>query len=133
MTDRASLHTLIKKLPGKGSFKVQNSIIQKFKKVKYQLQTFTFDNDKAYSGHVIIGEVLNVDTYFTRPYTSQDKGTVENRIGVIRRFFPKKTDLTLVTAKEVREVEKKLNNRPIRKFNYLTADQVLKEKIALIT
>lgn len=133
MTDRASLHTLIKKLPGKASLKVQKSIIQKLKKVEYPLHTATFDNDKAFSGHEIIGETMNVDTYFTRPYTSQDKGTVENRIGVIRRFFPKKTDLTLVTAREVREVEKKLNNRPIRKFNYLTANQVLQEKIALIT
>ena len=32
-----------------------------------------------------------------------------------------------------RDVEKKLNNRPIRKFNYLTSNRVLQEKIALIT
>ena len=76
---------------------------------------------------------MNVDAYFTRPYNSQDKGTVEPRIGVIRRFFPKKTDLNFVTEQEIRKTEDKLNNRPIRKFNYLTANQVLQQKIALIT
>ena len=133
MTDRATLHTMIKKLHRKLSSSVQNAIIFKLNKVKYPLHTLTFDNDKAFSGHKLIAEAMNAQTYFTRPYTSQDKGTVENRIGIIRRFFTKKTDLTLVSAKEVRDVEKKLNNRPIRKFNYLTANQVLKEKIALIS
>jgi IS30 family transposase len=80
-----------------------------------------------------VAEVLNVTTYFTRPYTSQDKGTVENRIGQIRRFFPKKTDLSLVTANQVKKVERLLNDRPVRKFNYKTPNQVLQEKIALIT
>jgi IS30 family transposase len=45
--------------------------------------------------------ILNAATYFTRPYTSQDKGTVENRIGILRRFYPKKTDLSFVTNQEV--------------------------------
>jgi IS30 family transposase len=42
-----------------------------------------------------VAHEFKVKTYFTRPYTSQDKGTVENRIGVIRRFIPKKTDLRI--------------------------------------
>ena len=75
---------------------------------------------------------LSVKTYFTRPYTSQDKGTVENRIGQIRRFFPKKTDLSMVTEKEVQRVESLLNNRPIRKYKYKTPNQVLLERIALM-
>ena len=79
-----------------------------------------------------VAKALNADTYFTRPYTSQDKGTVENRIGQIRRFFPKKTDLSIVTDDQVKRVERLLNNRPVRKFNYKTPNQVLIEKIALI-
>jgi IS30 family transposase len=33
----------------------------------------------------------------------------------------------------VKQIEEKINNRPVRKFNYLTPNQVLQEKIALIT
>lgn len=82
---------------------------------------------------MMVAKALDADTYFTRPYTSQDKGTVENRIGQLRRFFPKKTDLSIVTSDEVKRVERLLNNRPVRKFNYKTPNQVLLEKIALIT
>ena len=133
MTDRASLDTRIKKLKGKTSKEVAAAIIKKLSNSSYDLHTLTFDNDKAFTDHLEIGKKLNVDTYFTRPYTSQDKGTVENRIGVIRRFFPKKTDLTFITHQQVKAVERKLNNRPIRKFNYQTPNQVLQGKIALIT
>ena len=133
MTDRASLHTRIEKLKGKTSDEVSAAIIKKLSNSSYDLHTLTFDNDKAFTEHQEIGKKLNVDTYFTRPYTSQDKGTVENRIGVIRRFFPKKTDITFITHQQVRDVEQKLNNRPVRKFNYQTPIQVLQRKIALIT
>lgn len=51
-----------------------------------------------------VAKALNADTYFTRPYTSQDKGTVENRIGQLRRIFPKKTDLSIITSDEVKSV-----------------------------
>lgn len=133
ITDRATLHTRLEKLGGRKSDRVSAAIIKKLKRSKYPLHTMTFDNDKGFAEHKKIAESLQVNTYFTRPYTSQDKGTVENRIGQLRRFFPKKTDLSLVTNDQVQAVEKLLNNRPVRKFNYKTPNQVLQEKIALIT
>jgi len=44
-----------------------------------------------------------------------------------------KTNLKFVTENMVKQIEEKINNRPVRKFNYLTPNQVLQEKIALIT
>lgn len=133
MTDRATLHTSLHKLSNRRSETVSKAIIKNLEQVEYPMHTVTFDNDLGFANHREVAEALNVDTYFTRPYTSQDKGTVENRIGQLRRFFPKKTDLSTVTNKQVKQVEKLLNNRPVRKFNYLTPNQVLQEKIALIT
>jgi transposase, IS30 family len=133
LTDRATLHTRLTKIATKESIEVLNALKSSLKRNKYEPKTLTFDNDKAFSCHSIIAKYTGAKTYFTRPYTSQDKGIVENRIGVIRRFFPKKTNLTFVTNKQVREVERKINNRPIRKFKYKNANQVLQEKIALIT
>lgn len=133
MTDRATLDTQLIKLKTKNSDEVTKAIIKRLSNLPYKPKTLTFDNDKAFINHCLFRKLLGVQTYFTRPYTSQDKGTVENRIGVLRRFFPKKTDLTFVTHKEVARVETKLNNRPVRKFNYQTPKQVLRRKIALIT
>jgi IS30 family transposase len=133
MTDRATLHTHLHKLPNKKSHTVSKSIRRILHKATYSLHTLTFENDKAFAEHQAIGLALGLETYFTRPYTSQDKGTVENRIGQIRRFFPKKTDLREISHYRVRQVEEFLNNRHVRKFKYKTPNQALQEKIALIT
>jgi IS30 family transposase len=132
MTDRSTLHTTLHKLESRHSNLVSKTIIKRLLRNNYPVNTLTFDNDKGFADHMTVAKELNADTYFTRPYTSQDKGTVENRIGQIRRFFPKKTNLSAVNQDQVKQVEKLLNNRPVRKFNYKTPNQVLQEKIALI-
>lgn len=133
MTDRATLHTQLQKLDSRDSTRITRKIIKRLSGLDYKVHTLTFDNDQSFSGHLQIADKLQVNTYFTRPYTSQDKGTVENRIGVLRRFLPKKTDLSLVTHQQIKKIQALLNERPVRKFNYLTPNQVLQQKIALAT
>ena len=133
LTDRATLHTGLYKLGCRKSDMVSKNIIKKLRKTGYPLHTITLDNDQGFADHMQVAKELNIKTYFTRPYTSQDKGTVENRIGQLRRFFPKKTDLSLVTDAEVKHVERLLNDRLVRTFNYKTPNQVLRVKIALIS
>ena len=111
--DRATLKTTINKIESKDSKKITALILKRMEGASY-LKTMTFDNDQAFCMHEEIAKKLQIDAFFTRPYTSQDKGSIENRNGVIRRFFPKKTDFSLVTEKEVENVEKIINNRPIR-------------------
>jgi IS30 family transposase len=99
LTDRTTLITMIDKLQGKTSLEVTQKIIERLSRFNSSyIKTITFDNGKEFAGHDEIAKIFNLKTYFTTPYTSQEKGTVENRIGVIRRFFPKKTDLRNVTS-----------------------------------
>ncbi len=135
ITDRASLKTSLVKISTKASKSIAQSIICKMKPSAHWLKTMTYDNDLAFALHATVNEELKTKSFFTHPYTSQEKGTVENRIGVLRRFFPKKTDFTKVTAKQVSHVEKMINERPVRKFNYQTPNAVFlqKLKVALIT
>jgi transposase, IS30 family len=123
LVDRATLVTRIEKLKSKNATAITKKLIKKIQQLP-PVKTMTFDNDQAFAQHEIIAQTCNLKTYFTRPYTSQDKGTIENRNGVIRQFFPKKTDFNLIANKEVKRVEKELNNRPIRKFGYLTPNEV---------
>lgn len=129
--DRTTLHTRLRLLKSKSS-----NLVKKTMKKLYQgswIKTFTFDNDQAFTDHKEIADCYNAKAFFTRPYTSQDKGSVENRIGQIRRFLPKKTDLNELNHQQILSIENKINNRPIRKFNYKSANQVFSEKIALIS
>ena len=63
---------------------------------------------------------LGVKTIFSNAYHSCEKGGVENGIGLIRRFFPKKTDFALISHQTIKTVEKMLNNRPRKKLGFLT-------------
>ncbi len=133
--DRATLMTTIDKLEGKNATSISDKIIHRMKE-RPSLKTMTFDNDQAFSQHEKIAGELKINTYFTRPYTSQDKGTIENRNGVIRRFFPKKTDFNNFDSSDIKKVENHINNRPVRKFGYLTPLEVflqLKVSVELIT
>jgi len=136
ITDRATLLTAIKKVSSRQATTMGDAILDKLGSIPASfIKTITLDNDKAFADHARISGKLNVPVYFTRPYTSQDKGTVENRIGVIRRFFPKGTDLRKIGIERIKTVEHYLNTRPIRKFDYLTPiQQTLKHRsVALIT
>jgi len=136
LTDRATLLTALEKVTSRKAEGIADRITRRLSQVPSGfIKTLTFDNDKAFARHQDIAEQLDADTYFTRPYTSQDKGTVENRIWVLRRFFPKGTDLRKVSRKRIKTVEQYLNFRPIRKFDYLNPiQQTLKHRcVALIT
>jgi len=130
--DRSTLKVRLNKIRSKESSQIKKALIRTYKDAHW-IKTITFDNDSAFMQHHQIGKHLRASTYFTRPYTSQDKGSIENRIGVLRRFLPKSTDLSLISAAQLKQIEGKLNTRPIRKFNYKSANQVFSEKIALIS
>ncbi len=89
MTNRKTMHSRIKKITDKSSRSmgqcVQRSLANSFKKV----HTLTFEKYKAFAYHLSLVKILGVKTYFTRLYRSQDKGTVESRIGQLQIFFPK--------------------------------------------
>jgi IS30 family transposase len=113
MTDRATLITTMDLLSGKDSQAVKQKIEDRINWIgKSWIKTLTFDNDMAFALHHKIAEKYGIKTYFTRPYTSQDKGTVENRIGLIRAFLPKKTDLNKISNQTIAEIENKINKLP---------------------
>src|SRR5699024_5738748 len=136
LTDRTTLLTKLKKVTSRKAGPMADHITSQLSGIPSGfIKTLTFDNDKAFAKHQEIASRLEADTYFTRTYTSQDKGTVENRIWVIRRFFPKGTDLRKISNERIKTVEEYLNFRPIRKFDYLNPiQQSLKHRaVALIT
>lgn len=135
ITDRATLKTKLRKINTKKSDYMAKAIIKELREWSPGIKTLTYDNDLAFANHTIVNEEFGTTSYFTRPYSAQDKGTIENRIGVLRMFFPKKTDFSTISRYEIKKIEKKLNSRPVRKFSYLSPDEyfLLKSKVAFIT
>lgn len=95
----------------------------------YLFLTLTYDNGTEGVEHVYIRDEFNIETYFCDEYASWQKGGVENLNKLIRQYFPKKTDFSKITDEEIYAVQEKLNNRPRKKLNYKTPNQVILEQI----
>ncbi len=70
--------------------------------------------------------------YYCHPYSSCERGSNENQNRMIRRWFPKGTDFSQVTAKTIRWVEDWLNNYPRETHGFRSANSVFEEGVALL-
>ena len=123
--ERKSQHVKIRKIESKTAANTSKAIISMMQGVPEKLRkSITFDNGTENAYHELIAKELNVKTYFCRPYHSWEKGGVENTIGLIRRYFPKKTDLALISNAQIRYIENQLNNRPRKSLGFKTPNQV---------
>ena len=77
----------------------------------------------------VLHHKTKVQSYFCNPYSSWQKGSVENLNGLIREFFPKKSNLDMISKTEIYLVQEKLNNRPRKKLNYLTPNEVIAKEL----
>ncbi|TXF11849.1 IS30 family transposase [Pelomicrobium methylotrophicum] len=82
---------------------------------------------KKFAYHGRVPDALGCDVYFARPYHSWERGTNEDRNGLIRQYFPKGTNFDQVTDEEVAEVERKLNMRPRKRLGYKAPIEVFCE------
>lgn len=116
------LHLMyIRKIDRKNACNMNKAVIDILKRFPPGFRrSITFDNGLENAGHEIIAKRLGLKTYFCNPYHSWEKGGVENGIGLIRRYYPKKTDFSLISDSEIFIVEQRLNNRPRKTLNFLT-------------
>jgi IS30 family transposase len=120
--DRRSRKTWIRKLKTKNADYVIKKLVDICKEIG-NVKTMTLDNDQSFAEHYRLGE-SGIKTFFTHPYSSQEKGSIENRIGIIRMFFPKKTDFKIISNQQVKQVQKIINDRPLRMFNYKSPNEI---------
>lgn len=129
LNDRATGIAEIALLEGKNATEVKEKIIEKLKSKKHLIHTITSDNGKEFSAHIDIAKRLEINYYFAHPYRSCERGANENLNGLIREFFPKKYDFSSITEKEIEQVVDNLNNRPRKRFGFLTPNEVYLQTI----
>lgn len=93
------------------SIRNMEKAFQKIKKRFPELRTITTDNDILFRHHKKLEKLLSIKIYFCNPYSSWEKGTIENTNKHIRKDIPKGSDISKYSKKFVRSVEDKLNRR----------------------
>ena len=90
--------------------------------------TMTTDNGIENKQHRLVTKKTGAPVFFTDPYSSWQKGGVENANKMLRHYFPKGTDFATVSQTAVDEALARINNKPRRILGYKSSLQVAKEK-----
>ena len=94
-------------------------------------KTLTYDQGKEMSEHRQFTIDTGMQVYFAHPGSPWERGTNENTNGLIRQYFPKGTEFDKVSTREVKRVQRELNDRPRAVLHYQKPDEVINRLVAL--
>ena len=120
--ERRSRFVLFTKCRDKSSPQTKRAIIERLQGFSKNLRrTLTLDRGTENAEYKSFG----VPVYFCDPYSSWQKGSVENVIGLLRRYIPKGVDIATITPKQLKAIQDKLNHRPRKCLGFKTPYEVL--------
>lgn len=125
IVERKTRFSIIVKLDNKKSETVREAFVEKLLNLPPKFRkTMTYDNGTEMAQHKLLTAQTGMEVYFAHPYSSWERGTNENTNGIIRRFYPKKTDFNKVSKVELANLQDRLNNRPRKVLGYYTPKEM---------
>jgi len=132
LVERTTRYTILVPLTAKDASSVRKALAREFQKLPKELAlSLTYDQGKEMSQHKDFTIDTNIQVYFAHPSSPWERGTNENTNGLIRQYFPKGTDFAAISIKEIKRVERELNDRPRKVLNYLKPVEVIQQIVAL--
>lgn len=141
MTERKTREEIIIKLPSKEASEVAKAL-DKLEKIyknyfRNKFKTITFDNGPEFRNWQSIEKSYDkrktkprTQVYYAHPYRSGERGSNENSNRLIRRFIPKKTDITPISEEFIQYIEDWINNYPRAMFNYKSTNEIISKLCA---
>jgi transposase, IS30 family len=111
LAERMSRKVIITKLYAKDADATMTAITGRLEHER--VESITADNGPENAEHAKISRHLGADFFFCHPYHSWERGAVENRNDVIRRYLPRSTDLSKRTQRELDEMAEDINNHEV--------------------
>ncbi len=132
LVERQSRYVTLVRVASKHSQEVVEAIKRAIGRMPVQLRrSLTWDRGTEMSKHKDISMATKVDVYFCDPYSPWQRGSNENTNGLLRQYFPKGTDLSSMTQRQLDKVARELNERPRKTLGFLTPAQKLQQIVAL--
>jgi transposase, IS30 family len=127
LVERYSKFLYVGKVKNRKAYPTARKMVDLLCKEKDKVLTITADNGGEFSCHKIVSDLLDADFYFAHPYKSWERGLNENTNGLIRQYFPKKTDFEKVNYDRILRVACNINDRPRKTLGYRTPREVFFE------
>ena len=128
MVERTTRTTILVPLKSKKAEDVRRAFAKEIKKLPKELRlTLTYDQGREMAQHKLFTKETQMKVYFAHPQSPWERGTNENTNGLIRQFFPKGTNFTNITRKEIKRVQRLLNDRPRKTLGWRTPREAMAE------
>lgn len=123
--ERKTRKVILSKPLNRSAMEKTKCLIRRFSRLpKPARRTMTYDNGKEATAHEAVTAAIGMKFYFAKTYSSWQRGTNENRNGLVRFYLPRDTNLEYLTSRQIRRVENLINNRPVKCLNYQTPNEV---------
>lgn len=133
LTERKSRFTLLGKVSRRTAQAVRQQVCKLLLPVRDKVHTLTSDHGKEFADHELIAETLQLKFYFAHPYAAWERGTNENTNGLLRQYFPKKSDFKTISNKKIEQTMSKLNFRPRKTLRFKTPFEVFYNTTVALT
>lgn len=125
--ERKARYTKMAKLKTKSARAMSIALTRRLSRYPAELRlSITYDNGPENAEHLRTNKILGTSSYFCEPFHSYERGTVENTIGLVRRFLPKKTNLANISQNHLTKIEYWLNERPRKCLGFKTPAEIFK-------
>jgi transposase, IS30 family len=124
MVERKSKYTLLAQVERPTAAAVGEALKQQLQPYREKVRTLTADNGREFACHQEVAQCLDAAFYFAHPYHSWERGLNENTNGLVRQYFPKRSDFSQITGADLQRAVAQLNHRPRKTLNYKTPHQV---------
>ena len=125
-TDRKTRFNRFTKLNRRKAVEVTTKTTQAL--LELPVRSITNDRGQEFNDSQALEAKVGVKVYFCDPYSSYQRGTNENRIGILRDYLPKKTDLNNLSWKYLKKIEFEINNRPMKCLDWRTPHEAISGK-----
>jgi IS30 family transposase len=131
LVERQSRFTALVKVPSKDTAVVVAALSRQIRKLPATLRrSLTWDRGLEMAKHKTFTVATDVKVYFCDPQSPWQRGTNENTNGLLRQYFPKRTDLSGYTQADLDKVALRLNQRPRKTLGFQTPASRLQESVA---
>jgi IS30 family transposase len=124
LSERRSRYTLAQHVHRRQAQPVGQAIIEMLRPHPKHRHTLTLDNGKEFAEHGWVHRRLKTRVYFADPHSPWQRGLNENHNGLLRHYFPKGSDLSLLGQEQVLDAVYRLNHRPRRCLGWKTPHEV---------
>jgi IS30 family transposase len=131
LVERKTRYVMLAKVNSRDTKTVIKALIKQSKKLPKELyKSLTWDRGKELADHKEFSLATDIKVYFCDPRSPWQRGSNENTNGLLRQYFPKRTDLSVHSQAHLNKVARQLNERPRKTLGFRTPAQKFNECVA---